>query len=123
MSFADTIFPWLLKLRRADGSLGDGQCDANGNLKVTVVAAMGADSLWVDPDVGAPLTHARLIASQGGRKLCRAVGVNEGTERRWFMLFDLPGLPPASAQPVMARPVAPGDAFAIEFPRPRTFRS
>ena len=56
MSFADTIFPWLLKLRRADGSLADGQCDAAGNLKVAVATATDVASMWVDPEAGAPLT-------------------------------------------------------------------
>ncbi len=113
----------MLKLRRGDGSLVDGQCDAAGNLKVAVAAATDVASFWVDPETGVPLTHARLIAEQGGRRVFRIVGSNEGPERRWFMLFDLAALPAANAQPALAYPVAAGAPFVLEFPRARVFQS
>jgi hypothetical protein len=123
MSFADTIFQWMLKLRRPDGAVVDGQCDARGNLRVVVAATEDVPSTWVDPESGAQLTHRRIVAAQAGRRLRRILVTNEGPERRWFMLFDLATMPIANAQPVLARPLQPSEFYAWEFPRSRVFAS
>jgi hypothetical protein len=122
MSFLQTVFNWLPKLRAPDNSLLDAKCDAAGNLQVSVAANTSATTTWVDPANGAPLVASRIIAA-APKKLWRVTGTNEGSSERWVMIFASATVPGNGAEPVLAYRVPAGGFFADEMPRAKSFSS
>lgn len=112
-TFAETIFPWLLKLRRPDGTLADGQCEPGGALRVSVVQNSAAPGTWVEPERGSPLVDSRVVTRTPGRSMRAIFVANAGPSLRWLQLFDLAAAPIASAQPVLAWPVAAGAGIVV----------
>lgn len=121
MSFVDTIFNWLPKLRAPDLTLRDAQCTPDGYLKISIAENAAAATTWVDPDPGTPLTDRKIIATTANRRLHQLIGVNEGASSRWLMVFNSPTNPVNGAEPLFAFPVGAGGVAVLELPRPRTF--
>jgi hypothetical protein len=117
VSFLDTVFPFLPRLRKPDGSLADAQCDVAGALRVTLVRELVPSGAFVEPERGVPLTGARAVPGTAGRTVRRALLANSGAQVVWLQLFDLPRAPGTNAQPFLSWPLAPTSAASVEVGR------
>jgi hypothetical protein len=120
--FGDTVFNWLAKFRKPDGTFSDAQCDANGNLKVAVVdAAAAIVTTWIDPPFADELSATAQNWATTPRKLHQVVVSNFGAADTTFMLFDAAAAVTNGNPPVFAWPMPARTAVTFELPRARQF--